>query len=82
MNMTYIKMGLYKPMRSITPDEDDESELIRATVDNDEEKRQILNEASEFIAQVYYEELRGIMAILTAHQEKQSIRINAISKRN
>ena len=82
MNTTYIKMGLYKPMLSITPDEDDDSDLLSATVYIDEEKIQILNEAGEFIAQFYYEELRGIMAIIAAHQEKQSIRINAISKKN
>lgn len=80
MNNTYIKMGLYKPGIFISPD--DENDLLSATVYIDEEKVQILNEDGEFLAQFYYEELRGIMAIMAAHQEKQSIRISAISKRN
>jgi hypothetical protein len=56
--------------------------LLSATVYIDEEKVQILNEDGEFIAQFFYEELRGMMAIMAAHQEKQSIRISAIAKKN
>lgn len=80
MNNTYIKMGLYKPGIFISPDDD--NDLLSATVYIDEEKVQILNEDGDFIAQFYYEELRGIMAIMAAHQEKQSIRISAIAKKN
>ena len=82
MNNTYIKMGLYKPCIFINPDDDDDEELLSATVYIDEEKVQILNENGEFIAQFFYEELRGIMAVMAAHQEKQSIRISAIAKKN
>jgi hypothetical protein len=80
MNNTYIKMGLYKPCIFISPDDDDD--LLSATVYIDEEKVQILNENGEFIAQFFYEELRGMMAVMAAHQEKQSIRISAIAKKN
>jgi len=54
MNMTYIKMGLYKPMLSITPDEDDDSDLLSASVYIDGENIQILNEAGALIAQFSY----------------------------
>lgn len=82
MNNTYIKMGLYKPCIFINPDDDNDDELLSATIYIDEEKIQILNENGEFIAQFFYEELRGIMAVMAAHQEKQSIRISAIAKKN
>lgn len=82
MNNTYIKMGLYKPGIFLSPDDDSDDNLLSATVYIDEEKIQILNEDGEFIAQFFYEELRGMMAIMAAHQEKQSIRISAIAKRN
>ncbi len=82
MNNTYIKMGLYKPGIFLSPDDDSDDNLLSATVYIDEEKVQILNEDGEFIAQFFYEELRGMMAIMAAHQEKQSIRISAIAKKN
>ena len=82
MNNTYIKMGLYKPGIFLSPDDDSDDNLLSATVYIDDEKIQILNEDGEFIAQFFYEELRGMMAIMAAHQEKQSIRISAIAKRN
>ncbi len=44
-----------------------------------------LEQNVEQAAQVFkpfYEELRGIMAVMAAHQEKQSIRISAIAKKN
>lgn len=82
MNNTYIKMGLYKPGIFLSPDDDSDENLLSATVYIDEEKIQILNEDGEFIAQFFYEELRGMMAIMAAHQEKQSIRISAIAKKN
>lgn len=79
-SFTYIKMGLYKEAIFVNPDDD--TDLVSATVYIDEEKVQILNEEGEFIAQFYYEELRGMMAIIAAHQEKGSIRISAIAKKN
>jgi len=43
---------------------------------------QILNDDEEFIAQLTYEELRGIMAIMFAIQEKEQIVIRAKAREN
>lgn len=74
---TYAKLGLYRPKFS-TDDEDN----IPPTIYIDEEKIQILDENDEFVAQFYYEELRGIMAIMAAEQEKQHLFIKASTKNN
>jgi hypothetical protein len=73
----YAKLGLYRPKFS-TDDEDN----VQPTVYIDDEKIQILDDNDEFIAQFYYEELRGIMAIMAAEQEKQHLYIRAKAKDN
>jgi len=73
----YAKLGLYRPKFS---EEDDDN--IQPYVYIDDEKIQILDENEEFIAQFYYEELRGIMAIMAAEQEKQHLFIKASAKNN
>jgi hypothetical protein len=48
----------------------------------DEAIVQILNSKDQFVAQFTYEELRGIMAIMAAEQEKQHLFIKAQIKNN
>ncbi len=43
---------------------------------------QILTDSDELIVQLTYEELRGIMAIIAAEQEKTHLRIIAASRNN
>jgi hypothetical protein len=75
--MIYIKAGIYTE-RSITGDEHDAMATINITQDG----IQILNDDDEFIAQLTYEELRGIMAIIFAIQEKEQIVIRAKAREN
>ncbi len=72
---TYVNMGLYTP-------EIEEQETYSPIIYIDEEIVQILNTEHEFIAQFTYEELRGIMAIMAAEQEKQHLFIKAQIKSN
>jgi hypothetical protein len=73
----YAKLGLYRPKFS-----EDDTDNIQPIIYIDDEKIQILDENEEFIAQFYYEELRGIMAIMAAEQEKQHLFIKASAKNN
>jgi hypothetical protein len=74
---TYIKAGLFNP-----PGLHEEEEYIQPMVYIDEEKIQILNEDEELVVQLTYEELRGLMAIMAAEQEKQHLFIKASTKNN
>ncbi len=73
---TYVKMGLYKP--PFTSDEDS----ISPEVYIDESIIQVLTDTSEFVVQFTYEELRGLMAIMAAEQEKKHLFIKAQIKGN
>lgn len=74
---TYIKAGIFSP-----PGVDDEEEYIQPMVYIDEEKIQVINEDDELVVQFTYEELRGLMAIMAAEQEKQHLFIKASAKNN
>ncbi len=74
---TYIKAGLFNP-----PGLDEDEEYIQPMVYIDEEKIQVLNEDEDLIVQFTYEELRGLMAIMAAEQEKQHLFIKASAKNN
>lgn len=74
---TYIKAGLYRP--PFTKD-DDELEVPEIYIDAD--IFQVLNEDQEMIVQLTYEELRGIMAIMAAEQEKKFLYIRARADKN
>ncbi len=74
---TYIKAGLFNP-----PGLDEEDDYIQPMVYIDEEKIQVLNEDEDLIVQFTYEELRGLMAIMAAEQEKQHLFIKASAKNN
>ncbi len=74
---TYIKAGIFSP-----PGIEDEEEYIQPMVYIDEEKIQVLNEDDKLVVQFTYEELRGIMAIMAAEQEKQHLFIKASAKNN
>ena len=74
---TYIKAGIFSP-----PGIDDEDDYIQPMVYIDEEKIQVINEDDELVVQFTYEELRGLMAIMAAEQEKQHLFIKASAKNN
>lgn len=74
---TYIKAGLYKP--PFTKDEG-EYEIPEVYIDSD--MFQILNDNEEMVIQLTYEELRGIMAIMAAEQEKKHLYIRARADKN
>jgi hypothetical protein len=71
---TSIKAGIYQVPNTeeqVTPEIYIEHSII-----------QILTDDDELIVQLTYEELRGIMAIIAAEQEKTHLRIIAASKNN
>jgi len=74
---TNIKAGMYQPPFT-TGDEN----LNYMLVYIDEKVVQFLDEDEKFICQISYEELRGVMAIIAAEQEKTHLRIQAQIKRN
>lgn len=74
---TNIKAGMYQPPFT-TGDENCTYMLVYI----DDKVVQFLDEEEKFICQVSYEELRGIMAIMAAEQEKTHIRIQAQVKKN
>jgi hypothetical protein len=74
---TNIKAGLYQP-----PFTTEEDQLTYMLVYIDDKVVQFLDEDEKFICQFSYEELRGIMGIMAAEQEKTHIRIQAQVKKN
>jgi hypothetical protein len=71
---TSIKAGIYQVPNTdeqVTPEIYIEHSMI-----------QILNDDEELIVQLTYEELRGIMAIIAAEQEKTHLRIIAAGRNN
>jgi hypothetical protein len=73
---TYIRAGLYK--RPFV--KDDELEVPEVYIDA--EVFQVINDEEELIVQLTYEELRGIMAIMAAEQEKRHLYIKARIDKN
>lgn len=74
---TYIKTGIYQP-----PFTKLEEEAEQALVYIDENVIQVLNNDDDLIIQFTYEELRGIMAVMAAEQEKSHLYIQARTKLN
>lgn len=74
---TYLKTGVYQP-----PFTKEEEEAEQAVVYIDEKVIQMLNAEDELIIQFTYEELRGIMAVMAAEQEKSHLYIQARTKLN
>lgn len=74
---TNIKTGLYQPPNTLGDDH-----LTYMLVYIDEKVVQFLDEEEKFVCQFSYEELRGIMAIMAAEQEKSHLRIQAQVKKN
>lgn len=68
---TYINAGLYMPKFSIN------EEMDVAVLYIDSEVFQIYDKNDELLAQITYEEMRGIMAIMAAEQEKKHLFIKA-----
>lgn len=75
---TYLKAGLFAPPGF----DEDEEDYMQPMVYIDEEKIQVLNEDDNLVVQFTYEELRGLMAIMAAEQEKQHLFIKASAKNN
>lgn len=76
---TMLKTGHYDPSES---DRRSGNELIPPTVYVDGLFIQVLDEEGEVVVEFTYEELRGIMAIMEAEQDIQSIRMLGLSKNN
>lgn len=75
---TYLKAGLFAPPGF----DEDEEDYVQPMIYIDEEKIQVLNEEDKLVVQFTYEELRGLMAIMAAEQEKQHLFIKASAKNN
>jgi hypothetical protein len=73
---TYIKAGLYKP--PFTMDEEYDTPEIYI----DSEVFQVIDAEENMVVQITYEELRGIMAIMAAEQEKRHLYIKARVDKN
>ena len=71
---TYIKAGTYQVPRS--------DEQIEANVYIDARVVQVLDSEEDLVVEFTYEELRGIMAIMAAEQEKTHFRIQALGRNN
>jgi hypothetical protein len=71
---TYIKAGIYQPANT--------EEQLTPEIYIDHGMMQILDEDENLLVQLTYEELRGIMAIIAAEQEKTHLRIIAASRNN
>jgi hypothetical protein len=74
---TYLKTGIYQP-----PFTKEEEEAEQALVYIDDKVIQMLNAEDELVIQFTYEELRGIMAVMAAEQEKSHLYIQARTKLN
>ena len=74
---TYIKAGLYRP-----PFVKNDDDLEVPDIYIDAEMFQIINDNEEMVIQLTYEELRGIMAIMAAEQEKKHLYIRARADKN
>lgn len=72
---TNLTIGLWAPSFN-------EKDAIPPTIYIDDQLIQILDENEQFIAQFTYEELKGIMAIMAAEQEKKHFFIKNISSKN
>lgn len=75
---TVIKAGLYDP--SMLRSEQNDLDIPEIYIDH--AVMQIIDESAHLVVQLTYEELRGIMAIMAAEQEKKHIYIAAASKDN
>lgn len=75
---TVIKAGLYDP--SMLRNEQNELDIPEIYIDH--AVVQVVDENAQLVMQFTYEELRGIMAIMAAEQEKKHIYIAAASKDN
>jgi len=75
---TVIKAGLYDANLV----RNDQNELDTPEIYIDHSVMQVIDENAQLVVQFTYEELRGIMAIIAAEQEKKHIYIAAASKDN
>jgi hypothetical protein len=73
---TYIKAGIYKPPFT----RDDEYDTPEIYIDS--EVFQVIDAEDNMVVQITYEELRGIMAIMAAEQEKRHLFIKAKIDKN
>jgi len=73
---TYIKAGIYKV--PFTGDEEYDTPYIYI----DSEILQVIDLQDNMIVQITYEELRGVLAIMAAEQEKKHLYIKAKIDKN
>lgn len=79
MSYTEIKVGLV-----IKGEEDENGEyaLVNAVAQIEADRVKFFNDDDLLALQLSYEELRGILAIMAAHQEKKGLYIQAKVKNN
>lgn len=75
---TYIKLGLLDP----SPRRKEGNDYITPEVYVDQSIIQVLDDKDKLVLQFTYEELRGIIAIMSAEQEKKNLYMAASSKNN
>jgi hypothetical protein len=73
---TYIKAGIYKAPFT----EDEEYDTPQIYIDS--EVLQVIDLQDNMIVQITYEELRGVLAIMAAEQEKKHLYIKAKIEKN
>ena len=75
---TYIKAGLYDPncIRS------EQNEFINPEIYIDDILIQVIDDNSMVVIELTYEELIGIIAIMSAEKEKKHIYLSIASKKN
>ena len=79
MSYTEIKVGLVIKGEE---DENGEYNLVNSVAQIDSDKVKFFNEDDLLALQCSYEELRGILAIMAAHQEKKGLYIQATARKN
>lgn len=75
---TTIKAGLFDK----SPRRSEKNELVSPEIYIDHAIIQVIDDNEKLVVQFTYEELRGIMAIMAAEQEKKHLYITAASKNN
>lgn len=74
---TTIKAGVYNP--PFTPDGED-GDIAQIYIDS--EYMQVYDENNKFIFQLTFAEIMGVMAIMTAEQDTETVKLKALIKRN
>lgn len=75
---TSIRAGLLDP----EPQRSSKNILVLPKIYVDEAVLQVIDDADQLVIQFTYEELKGVIAILEAEQQKKNIYLTIASKKN